>query len=80
MLALFPGGLLIVPAIWTSVTTFRRVQAAQRLTQTGPPLNGWLAFVIYVVFSPAFDGYMQSGMNSVWNAQRVEAAPQPSNV
>ena len=29
--ALVPGVLLIVPAIWTTVTTFKRVQAAQRL-------------------------------------------------
>jgi hypothetical protein len=49
-LALFPGGLVVVPAIWTAVTTFQRTQAAQRRTgQT--PLNGWLAFVLVLVFS-----------------------------
>ena len=67
-LALFPGGLLIVPAIWTTVTTFKRVQAAQRLTgQT--PINGWLGLVLYVVISPALYAYMQSGLNGVWKAQ-----------
>ena len=30
-LALFPGALVIVPALWTTVTTFQRVQRAQRL-------------------------------------------------
>ena len=30
-LALFPGALIVVPAIWTIVTTFKRIQAAQRL-------------------------------------------------
>ena len=30
-LALFPGALIVVPAIWTFVTTFKRIQAAQRL-------------------------------------------------
>ena len=76
-LALAPGFLLIVPAIWTTVTTFQRVQAAQRATgQT--PINGWLGLVLYLVFSPAFYAYMQSGLNSAWKAQgevAPEAAP-----
>jgi hypothetical protein len=67
VLALFPGGLVVVPAIWTTVTTFQRIQAAQRLNgQT--PINGWLGFVLVLVFSPAFYGYMQSGLNSAWRA------------
>jgi hypothetical protein len=76
-LALVPGFLLIVPAIWTTVTTFQRVQAAQRATgQT--PINGWLGLVLYLVFSPAFYAYMQSGLNSAWKAQgdvAPDAAP-----
>jgi len=76
-LALFPGVLLIVPAIWTTVTTFQRIQATQRATgQT--PINGWLGLVLYLVFSPAFYSYMQSGLNSAWKAQAdiaPEAAP-----
>jgi Domain of unknown function (DUF4234) len=72
-LALFPGALIVIPAVWTTVTTFQRVQAAQRLTgQT--PVNGWLAFVLFIVFSPAFYGYQQSGLNSAWSAA---AASQP---
>ena len=31
LLAVFPGALVIVPAIWTTFTTFKRVQAAQKL-------------------------------------------------
>ena len=70
-LALFPGILVIVPALWTTVTTFKRVQAAQKLTgQT--PINGWLGLVIYVVISPALYAYMQSGLNSAWKAQASE--------
>ena len=68
VLALFPGALLVVPALWTIVTTFKRVQAAQRLAGRRP-INGWLGFVVYVVFSPAYDGYLQSGLNSVWEAE-----------
>ena len=73
-LALFPGALLIVPAIWTTVTTFQRVQAAQRLNgQT--QINGWLGVVLYIVISPVLYAYMQSGLNSVWKAQASESAP-----
>lgn len=71
-LALFPGGLVIVPAIWTTVTTFRRVQAAQRLSGQ-PLLNGWLGLVIYLVISPVFLAYMQSGLNGVWRNQATAA-------
>jgi hypothetical protein len=72
-LALFPGALVIVPAIWTTVTTFKRVQAAQRLAGQSP-INGWLGLVLYVVISPAFYAYMQSGLNGVWKSQA--AAPE----
>jgi Domain of unknown function (DUF4234) len=72
-LALFPGALIVIPAVWTTVTTFQRVQAAQRLTGQAP-VNGWLAFVLFIVFSPAFYGYQQSGLNSAWSAA---AASQP---
>jgi hypothetical protein len=75
-LALFPGALVIVPAIWTMVTTFQRVQAAQRLNgQT--PINGWLGVVIVVVISPILVGYMQSGLNSAWRAAGSATEPAP---
>jgi hypothetical protein len=67
LLALFPGALIVVPAIWTTVTTFKRVQAAQRLNGESP-VNGWLGVVLVLVFSPLLIGYMQSGLNSAWKA------------
>ena len=80
-LALFPGALIVVPAIWTTVTTFQRVQAAQRLTGQAP-LNGWIGLILYVVIAPAFYAYLQSGLNGVWRAQAGEApapaAPTPA--
>ena len=72
-LALFPGALVIVPALWTTVTTFQRVQRAQRLVGQDP-INGWLGLVLYLVISPAMYAYMQSGLNSVWRA--VAPAPE----
>jgi hypothetical protein len=76
-LALFPGALIIVPAIWTTVTTFKRVQAAQRLSGH-TLLNGWLGLVIYVVISPVLYAYMQSGLNAVWRAQANPDSPPPA--
>ena len=72
-LALFPGGLIIVPAIWTTVTTFKRIQAAQRLAGS-TPINGWLGVVLYVVISPVLYAYMQSGLNSTWQSLTTETA------
>ena len=68
LLALFPGGIIIVPAIWTTVTTFQRVQKAQKLSGQQTPINGWLGLVLYLVFSPAMWSYMQSGLNGVWHS------------
>ena len=76
VLAIIPGFILIVPAIWTAVTTFKRVQRAQSMTgQT--PISGWLGLVLYIVISPALYGYMQSGLNSAWRNVRG-AAPAPA--
>ena len=57
------------------VRGFKRVQAAQRLTGIDP-INGWIGLVLFLVFSPAFYAYMQSGLNSVWKAA---AAPAPES-
>ena len=73
-LALFPGALVVVPGVWTVVTTFQRVQAAQRLYGR-TPINGWLGLVLGLVLSPAMFAYLQSGLNAAWSAA---ASPDPS--
>ena len=53
------------------------MQAAQRLTGGGDPINGWIGLILYVVFTPAFYAYAQSGLNATWRkvgAQQPEAA------
>ncbi len=62
LLAITLGALVIVPAIVSTIHTFRRVQAAQRLTAPAR-INGWLSLVLSILFGPALLGYTQSAMN-----------------
>lgn len=66
VLALFPGGLIIVPAIITLWRGTQRIQAAQRVAGQPVSLNGWIALVLYLVISVAFPPYLQSELNRVW--------------
>jgi hypothetical protein len=68
LLAITLGALIIVPALVSFYNGFKRVQAAQRLTGI-EPINGWIGLILFIVFYPAFMGYMQSGLNPVWRAQ-----------
>ena len=71
VLAITLGALIIVPAILSLINTFKRVQRAQQLAGV-EVLNGWIGLVLYLVISPAFFAYMQSGLNSVWKTQATQ--------
>jgi hypothetical protein len=75
VLALFPGALLIVPAIWTTITTYQRAKRAQQLV--GVPetnqANPWFYGILYVVISIVAYGYLQNELNKVW--QLASGAP-----
>jgi hypothetical protein len=73
LLALFPGALLVVPALVAYWRGFRRVQEAAGLAGT-ERANGWLALVFYLVLAPALWAYMQAMLNEVWK-QEAEALP-----
>ena len=80
LLAITLGLLIIVPALVSIYNGFKRVQAAQRLTGI-EPINGWIGLILFLVFYPAYMGYMQSGLNAVWHAQAASAeslAPEPA--
>ena len=68
VLAITLGALIIVPAIISTINTFKRVQEAQRLAGQ-EQLNGWIGLILYLVISPAFYAYLQSGLNEVWRAE-----------
>ena len=69
VLAITLGAFIVVPAILTLIRTFQRMQKAQQLAGV-EVLNGWIGLILYLVISPAFFGYMQSGLNNVWKAQQ----------
>jgi hypothetical protein len=73
LLAVTLGLLIIVPALVSIFNGFKRVQAAQRLAGI-EPINGWIGLVLFLVFYPALMGYMQSGLNPVWQAQAASTA------
>ena len=75
LLAVTLGALIIVPVLVSTYRGFKRVQAAQRLAGVNQ-LNGWIGLILYVVISPAFFAYVQSGLNAVW--QRETAATEPA--
>jgi hypothetical protein len=73
VLALFPGGLIIVPALITYWRGTKRVQGASTLAGQ-EPLNGWIAIILYLILSPGLWAYIQISLNKVWEA---EAEPVP---
>jgi hypothetical protein len=73
LLALFPGGLIIVPALITYWRGTKRVMGAARLAGQ-EPVNGWIALLLYLFIAPAMWAYLQVSLNHVWEA---EAEPLP---
>lgn len=73
MLALFPGGLIVVPALITYWRGTKRVQGASRLGGQ-EPLNGWIAILLYLLLAPGLWAYIQVSLNNLWQAE-AEALP-----
>src|SRR6478736_6627728 len=51
-LALFPGGIIIVPLIITYVRGTKRVQGAAKIAGK-EPVNGWIVLLLYLFIAPA---------------------------
>ena len=73
---LFGWILLFIPSIIALYRFTKRAQQAQRLAGSPDQLNGWLALILIIVFSPAYDAYVQSEMNKAWAA---EGGPVPDS-
>ena len=78
LLAVTLGALIVVPALVSIYRGFKRVQAAQRLMGSDP-INGWIGLILFILITPAFYAYVQSGLNPVWErlagSAEKEAAP-----
>lgn len=73
LLALFPGSLIIVPALITYWKGTKRVMGAAKVAGR-EPVNGWIAIILYLLLSPAFWAYLQVSLNHVWE-QEADALP-----
>ena len=70
LLALFPGGIIIVPALVSYWRGTKRIQGAQRISSKDP-INGWIALVLYLVVAPAYWAYLQVALNDVWRSDAL---------
>jgi hypothetical protein len=77
VLAVTLGIFLIVPPFISLYHTGQRIQRTQRLAGTEPTMNGWLAVVMYLLFSPIMVAYWQSELNKVWERLGGLAPPDP---
>jgi Domain of unknown function (DUF4234) len=75
LLALFPGAIIIVPALITYWRGTKRVMAACGIAGKEPP-NGWIAILLYLILAPAFWAYLQVSLNNVWQAE-AQSLPAP---
>lgn len=73
VLAVFPGGIILIPALVTFWRGTKRVMGAARLAGK-EPVNGWIALILYLLIPPAFFAYLQVSLNHVWEQ---EAEPLP---
>jgi len=69
LLALFPGGLIVVPPFFTWVYTTRRVRGVQEMTGGTDPVNSWLV-VLLAVLGSFHMIYLQYALNSSWDRAR----------
>lgn len=75
VLALFPGGIIVIPALITYWRGTKRVMGAARLSGK-EPVNGWISIILYILIAPAFWAYLQVSLNHIWEQ---EAEPLPGH-
>jgi Domain of unknown function (DUF4234) len=68
VLALFPGGIIIVPALITYWNGTKRIQGAARIGGR-EPINGWIALILYLLIALGFWAYIQVSLNDLWRSE-----------
>ena len=74
LLALFPGIIVLVPAISSFYNAGERVEAAQRGAGLQPTVNAAIATVALFIFFPVGIYYLQIELNKVWEREAEGAA------
>ena len=80
LLAMFPGGLVIIPPFFSIYNGVQRMKRAQDVTVGEVTMNGWIVFGLYAgsliigVAGLLVPGYIQDEMNKVWRAPESPAA------
>jgi hypothetical protein len=68
LLALFPGGIIIIPALITFWNGTKRVQGTAKVAGK-EPVNGWLVLVLFLFLQIGMYAYLQSSLNKVWEGE-----------
>jgi hypothetical protein len=79
LLAMFPGGIIVVPALVTLWTTSGRIESSQEAVGIDRRASGPIIFILLLLIGPVGIWYAQSELNKVWEAQRSGGGglPQP---
>src|SRR5215207_10753290 len=73
VLALFPGAIIVIPALVTYWRGTKRVIGASKIAGR-EPVSGWIALILYLLLSPGMWAYLQVSLNHIWEQ---EAEPLP---
>lgn len=74
VLALFPGGYIIVPAFWTNWTTPTRVGEVQGMSGSDDRVLPLLSMLLWLFVLGTNMVYLQSALNNVWRRARASDA------
>ena len=83
LLAMFPGGLVLIPPIFSIYNGVQRMKRAQEVAVGNVTINGWIVFALYAgsfivgVAGLIVPGYIQDELNKVWKAQEQPSGAIP---
>jgi uncharacterized protein DUF4234 len=76
LLALFPGGIVVIPALISYWNGTKRVQGAAKVGGK-EPVNGWIALILFLLISLGLWAYLQVSLNQIWEQEAEPLAGQP---
>lgn len=81
VLALFPGGIIVVPSIISYIHTARRMRAVREMVAPGGEPTPGSGLTVLLALVGAFHSiYMQAAMNWVWDRARDDGRVSPTIV